>query len=200
MEGLAFFASAAASTATVSPLEVSSLHTSIYIACTQCKHRRCRRRRDRKQPQYSDSQCHEQLAGSGRQSENRVTLDSLRYHRHRSASYPYLPRPARQLAVAALVEREVPDEPGEGESVARGDPDDHAPTPKAGTGAPEKGDSCGESQHAEPVLPGLYVLTEIKLHVSSGLWVKVIGRVKTTTVGCQMFAIAGITLTTAPST
>lgn len=74
-------------------------------------------------------------------------------------------------------------EPGEGGSVARGHADDHNPTAKAGTGAPKEGGTRGESHGAEPALPGLYVLTEIKLHVSSGLRVKVIGRVAATADG-----------------
>lgn len=72
---------------------------------------------------------------------------------------------------------------GEGGSVERGHADDHNPTAKAGTGAPKEGGTRGESPGAETALPGLYVLTEIKLHVSSGLRVKVIGRVATTADG-----------------
>lgn len=87
--------------------------------------------------------------------------------------YPYPSGTAQQLAVAALVEREVSDEPGEGGN--------DASTAKARTGAPKKGYRSGGSHGAEPALPGLYVLTEIKLHVSSGLRVKVIDRVATKT-------------------
>lgn len=90
-----------------------------------------------------------------------------------------------QLALAALVEREVSDELGEGGNVAQGHPDDHAPTANAGTEAPKEGDKRGESHGAEPALPGLHVLTEIKLHVSSGLRVKVIGSAATTAGGVR---------------
>ena len=99
----------------------------------------------------------------------------------RSRRMPYPPGTVRQLALAALVEREVSDEPG----VARGHPDDHAPTAKARTEAPKGGGKCGESHGAEPALPGLHVLTEIKLHVSSGLRVKVSGSAATTAGGVR---------------